>query len=126
MPSKRGRGDVWARLLLGVLGAGLIVYPLVALDGWATVAAIPLVVLGVLLVVLCAFYWRIDGAINFRGVQIPIAPWSPSPESQPPSSEVTQDVKDESEPDGFQGANRGSLARLFRYVPRLLRRLRQH
>ena len=74
------RGDALGRALMGVLGSCLIVVPLVTTSGLGLVAASPAIVLGVVLVVLCAFQPRINGRLRYRGFDIPIGP--PHPRSR--------------------------------------------
>jgi len=62
------------RGLMGVLGSCLVVIPLLTTTGVRLVAASPAILLGVFLVVLCAFQPRIDGPLRYRGFDIPIGP----------------------------------------------------
>lgn len=73
-PKDSNRGELPGRILLGLLGAGLIVVPLVVLGGWNLVCAMPLILIGAVLAVLSAFYSRINGYLVFRWIQIPIGP----------------------------------------------------
>jgi hypothetical protein len=79
---------------MGLVGAGLVVVPLVTLHGFAMAAGLPLVVLGAVLLVLCAFHPRIDGPLRFRGFQIPIAGEEPADHEQ----QIADASEDASEP----------------------------
>lgn len=76
-----GPGDLPARLLLATTGVLLAVGPplLVAATGWWAAPALTLVALGVLLVILSAFYPRVHGVVRFGRFELTIDAPNPYP-----------------------------------------------
>lgn len=72
-PGKGNVRDLIARSALGLIGTALIFGPMLLLGGGLSgLLILPLALAGSLLVVLAAFFDRIDGVVRFRSLEIPI------------------------------------------------------